>query len=621
VSFVKIHCLVILLVLAVTLAPATAQNPGPITIEETIKLSGTVAAISGETLTLKDASGKVWKVLVPAEGQDVVRLSGGQRLRFESRVQVSGEYLVSDLKPGQIVRLNGKVNRSGKTSGLVREIEVLSGGQASPGIKVLLAAEDASDFSTCEIVCQFTRTVNGRLLVRIPAGNDFTRKSTLSFAISEDLLVKFSSADISRARAGARVSLLIAVRLNTNDLVAREIEVKIDSQTSRAETLDERLQSKYSHLSDEKRKPRIVRSPHYTFMTDVSDRQARIMLHKLENMSNLLTKYFGAGPRSPVEGFIVSDLDSWPEGLLTEPAGIAKIQEGAGICFSSSLGNQRRAILYACDDLGVIQHECTHGFCSLTFGSTGPTWLAEGVAELGQYWKLGQTAVDVNPRVIAYIQRSNPRKTLLEIAVPGRVPAGDWRDYAWRWALCQLLANNPNYSSRFKPLAISLMQKTEGVSFASVYGPVAPQISFEYKLFLENIDNGYRADLCAWQWNKKFKLLKPQQRAQSKVTSAYSWQASGVALEKGVSYDVVTEGSWAIEEDGSTYDADGDAAGRGQLVGILFNQYQLSVVIPLGSSATFTAPSDGQLFLRCQDELNSLGDNKGEIAVHLRRTP
>ena len=127
------------------LAPATAQNPGPITIEETIKLSGTVAAISGETLTLKDANGKVWKVLVPAEGEDVVRLSGGQRLRFASRVQVSGEYLVSDLKPGQIVRLNGKVNRSGKTSGLVREIEVLSGDQASPGIKVLQAAEDASD--------------------------------------------------------------------------------------------------------------------------------------------------------------------------------------------------------------------------------------------------------------------------------------------------------------------------------------------------------------------------------------------------------------------------------------------------------------------------------------------
>ena len=617
----KIDFLAMLLVLAAVLGPATAQNPGPITIQETIKLSGTVAALSGETLTIKDEDGKVWKVLVPAEGQDVVRLSGGQRLRFESRVQVRGEYLVSELKAGQVVRLEGKVNRSGKTGDLVRQVEVLSGDQAKPGITVLQAPEEAGDFARCDVVGQFIRTVNGRLIVRVPADNGFTRQGTLSFAMAEDLLVKFSSADISRARAGARVTQLVAVRLNTNDLVAREIEVRIDSQTSREETLDEKLQSKYSHLSDEKQKPRLVRSPHYTFMTDLSDRQARIMLHKLENMSSLLTKYFGAGPRGPVEGFIVSDLESWPQGLLTEPAGIAKIKAGAGICFSSSLGNQRRAVLYACDDHGVIQHECTHGFCSLTFGSTGPTWLAEGVAELGQYWKLGETAVNVNPRVISYIQQSKPKKTLLEIAVPGRVAAGDWRDYAWRWALCQLLANNPNYSSRFKPLAISLMRQTEGVSFASVYGPLAPQISFEYKLFLENIDNGYRADLCAWQWNKKFQLLKAQQLARAKVTSAYSWQASGVELEKGVSYDVVTEGRWAIEEDGSTYDADGDAAGRGRLVAVVFHQYRLSEVIPLGSSATFTAPTDGRLFLRCQDPLNSLGDNKGEIVVHLRQTP
>ena len=117
-------------------------------------------------------------------------------------------------------------------------------------------------------------------------------------------------------------------------------------------------------------------------MTDISDRQAKILLDKLETMATLLTRYFGRGPKTRVEGFIVRDLSVWPEGVLTEPAGIAKIREGAGICFTSSLGNQRRATLYACDDHGVIQHECTHGFCSLAFGSTGPTWLAEGIAEL-----------------------------------------------------------------------------------------------------------------------------------------------------------------------------------------------------------------------------------------------
>ena len=166
-----------------------------------------------------------------------------------------------------------------------------------------------------------------------------------------------------------------------------------------------------------------------------------------------------------------------------------------------------------------------------------------------------------------------------------------------------------------------MTQRNEGVSFASVYGPVAAQISFEYKLFLENIDNGYRADLCAWQWNKKFKLLKPQRLAQSKVTSAYSWQASGVTLQQGTSYDLAATGTWALEKDGTRYDADGDDAGRGTLVGCVFRDYRLSPVIPLGSSSTFRAPSNGQLYLRCQDSFNALGDNAGEIVVHIRRSP
>ena len=602
-------------------AISSAQDAEPIVVTETLMLTGTVAAISQDTLTLKDANGKVWKVLVPPKNRDVVTLSSGQRLRFPADVQIRGLYPVKDLETGQILRFRADVNRLGKTKGAIEKLAMVTDEAVTTGIKVLKAAKQSSEYSKCEIVCNFIRTVKGRLFVQIPARNGFTRRSTLSFAIPEGLKVDFVSSDMSRARAGAKVTQLTAARLNTKDIVAKTLKVEIDKRTSRAETLDERLKNKYSHLSDAKRKPRVVRSLHFTFMTDISDRQAQILLHKLETMTTLLTRYFGRGPKNPVEGYVVSDLSVWPEGLLVEPAGIAKIREGAGICFRRSLGNQRRAILYACDDHGVIQHECTHGFCSLTFGSTGPTWLAEGIAELGQYWRLGQSAVGVSPRVIAYLQRTTPKKTLLEIAVPGNIPAGDWRDYAWRWALCHMLANNPNYAPRFKPLAVALMQQIEGVSFTSVFGPVAPRISFEYSRFLQDIDNGYRADLCAWQWNKKFRSLNPRQRAQVKVKAAYGWQASGVRLKRGTSYDLATTGTWAVEQDGSRYDGNGDATGRGKLMGVVFRNYTLSPVITLGSSATFSAPSDGQLFLRCRDDLNALGDNEGEIVVHIRRSP
>ena len=596
------------------------QN-GRIVVQETLMLEGTVASIRPGRLSLKDRSGKLWNVLVAPAGRDVVTLASGQRLRFPVDIQIVGSYPAKELQAGQILRFQGAVNRLGKTQGPLQTLQLVSDETVTTGIKVLQAARKANEYSECEIVGNFIRSSKGRLFVRIPAKNGFTRRSTLSFAMADNLRAELRTADPGRARAGAKVIQLEVVRLSTKDLIAKTLRVEINAQTSRAETLDERLQNKYSHLSDARRQPRIVRSPRFTFMTDISDRQAKILLDKLETMATLLTRYFGRGPKTRMEGFIVSDLSVWPEGVLTEPSGIAKIREGAGICFTSSLGNQRRATLYACDDHGVIQHECTHGFCSLTFGSTGPTWLAEGIAELGQYWKLGQTAVDINPRVLAYLQQAKPKKTLLDIAVPGNVPAGGWRDYAWRWALCHMLAHNPNYATRFKPLAIALMQRTEGVSFTSVYGPLAPQISFEYSLFLQHMELGYRADLCAWQWNTKFRRLKAQQRAQAKIKAAYSWQASGVTLQQGISYDLAATGTWALEQDGTRYDADGDDTGRGTLIGCLFRDYRLSPVMTLGSSSTFRAPSDGQLFLRCQDNFNALGDNAGEIVVHLRRSP
>ena len=104
----------------------------------------------------------------------------------------------------------------------------------------------------------FIRSAKGRLFVRIPPKNGFTRRSTLSFAVAGDLRAELRTTDLGRARAGAKVIQLEVVRLNTKDLVAKTLRVEITAQTSRAATLDERLKNKYSHLSDARRQPRIV---------------------------------------------------------------------------------------------------------------------------------------------------------------------------------------------------------------------------------------------------------------------------------------------------------------------------------------------------------------------------
>ena len=243
---------------------------------------------------------------------------------------------------------------------------------------------------------------------------------------------------------------------------------------------------------------------------------------------------------------------------MIPPEAAAKIAEPAGITRSLSVGKVTRSVVFSCDKPGVVQHEVIHAYCAQTFGGTGPTWYAEGLAEMGQYWKKDELAVDVNPVVIDYLKNSPPKR-MLEIVAAGQITGDSWQAYAWRWALCHLLAYNSNYSGQFKNLGMAMMSGQAGASFESAYGAVARQISFEYDLFVQQLDNGYRCDLCAWQWNRKFQRLAGSRHATVKVLAKYGWQASGVKLEAGQSYDYVAKGNWRIGSPAGEVDGNGHA--------------------------------------------------------------
>jgi hypothetical protein len=611
---------------------AVSTACGQVSIREQFTTSGTVEAVAAGRLTVRDDAGARLEVRIQGGNEPGVMLSGGGLLAFPAEVQVTGAFDVATLKPGQVVRFHGRVNAGGRADGEVDALSLIDADGAAIGVTFDEEPRTPLQFAACEVTAVVKQATKGRLAVQLPQEKALKGKTLLSFKVAQDVTAVLASSDLRRIEAGAKVVRLDAVRLDTGDVLAKRLVVETVSGTAVKERGDDRLANKYRALSDEpKSEPRLIRSPHFAFLTDVSDREARIILDKLERMTGLLERFFGRRPSGVVEGFVVRDMNVFPEGTLPEPAGVAKIREGAGVCFNATLGSQRKATLYACVDHGVIQHECTHGFCHMTFGSTGPTWLAEGVAELGNYWKDGEQAVAIEPVVMAYLQRAQPKRSLVEIATPGREPAGSWQDYAWRWALCHLLANNPNYADRFKPLAIALMEGRPDVSFESVYGSTEREIAFEYDQFLKHVGNGYRADLTAWPWKAKFRPL-PASGGSLKATvrAAAGWQASGLRVEQGASYEVVADGTWRTARAGAAVEADGDADGHGRLVGGVLQGdekdgdptagYVLSDAIPLGTRRVFVAPIDGQLFLRCEEDWTQLADNDGEVSVTLRRT-
>ena len=341
-------------------------------------------------------------------------------------------------------------------------------------------------------------------------------------------------------------------------------------------------------------------------------------------MLSLVSDYWGRPPSGVIECYVVKDLNKWPAAVLA-PAGRAKIAQQAGITLGTTMtrGNQFRSksVVYAVPDRGVPQHEAVHAYCIQTFGTTGPTWYAEGMAEMGQYWRDGDSSVQAREEVIRYLRSSRP-KPLREIVQSGQLTGDSWQNYAWRWALCHLLANNTNYAARFRPLGLGLLTRQE-VNFEQVYGAMAREVSFEYRFFLQHVERGYRADLCSWDWSKEFRPLTTTNRTvAARVLAARGWQPSGLTVSKGSTYECSAKGSWKTSKSSRSVDADGDEEAVGRLVGVIMDENdQLGEPFDLGTSVTFTAAQSGNLYVRCNDQWNNLVDNSGRLSLKLKYRP
>ena len=107
----------------------------------------------------------------------------------------------------------------------------------------------------------------------------------------------------------------------------------------------------------------------------------------------------------------------------------------------------------------------------------------------------------------------------------------------------------------------------------------------------------------------------------TRIKARAGWQASGASVEQGREFVFQTEGTWQTTAAGGAVDGDGGPAGRGRLVAAIFHDDSLTPEFPLAAAGSFTAPANGQLFLRCADAWTELGDNKGAIAVTLQCKP
>ncbi|MDG1874727.1 MAG: hypothetical protein P8J27_12500 [Mariniblastus sp.] len=586
----------------------------------TKSVTGTIVATKPGEITLRhDDDNQIATHKIQDKSERAVSING-RPVSIPAKISVSGSIPATLAERGMVLKFTGRANLYGKCDGEVASFEVITG-DASDELKVdfLERPEKNSIPAKCEVIGRVVNLSGKTLQLQVPKGK-WAKRERINFKIGDNSVLNVTDDHLKRIRPNDQVTRAVVVELSTGDTVIREINIALTAERSELTTsFNEKLEQRFSDLSDAPGKPRDLRSDHFILYTDLSDRSANVLLAKLETMFNLVSGYYSARPNAPIEVYVVSNFNLWPRDQF-EPTAVNKIMEPAGVTISKTNRQSgfTKAIVYSCDNHSIVQHESVHAFCAQTFGSTGPVWYSEGMAEMGQYWKPGELAVNIDSVVITYLTSAKPKK-MADIIAAGQITGDSWQAYAWRWALCHLLASNPNYSRRFKKLGMNLMAGKPD-SFEAAYGKVADKISFEYDQFVRNFGNGYRVDLCAWEW-KKCANISSDNNLKQVVKADHGWQATKLKVREGVSYDAATKGNWKITAGGNEMTARGDDQGRGKLIGVILTGFELGEPFDLGTRGSFVAKTEGQLYVRCRDEWTGLEDNSGEVTMYLRRTP
>ena len=631
-------------VLAISFSIAFSDSIFALQVRSTGRFNrkGVVSAISAGQMTVRHPDGETLVYKIQDKDESAMAI-GGAIGRNPAEIMVVGSLSRDLAQSGMLVRLEAKMTRMGKS---VKPIDKFYSVQGDQELRVdaMESLEDNTELMF-NIIGRIVRSTGSGLLLQVPKSR-FARKGRIEIKVDPKGTMEVEMDSLNRVIPGDTVDSMSGVTYSNGDNVIRMIEITMSASRKKLETVDswhDQLVQKYGYLSDKPVRTRMVKSQHFHLFTDISELQAKVLLAKLEMMHNLIKRYFGTQPQAAIECYIVQDFANWTGDTSINASAITAIENQSGITVSSKgpglmsvkngaagsnnrIGSSNlnnaygsstpRATVYSCDDHNIIQHEAVHAFCMMAIGSTGPTWYSEGMAEMGKYWRPKDVTVNIDPVVIDYLA-SSPRKSMVEIVNEEQITGDSWKAYAWRWALCHLLVNNSNYASRFKKLGVNMMKGRVEDSFYDAFGKNENKLAFEYDQFLKNLSNGYQVGLCRWDWKTKPLALKSEDIAKNAVMARKGWQATEIQLVEGQAYDFAAKGTWKLSEDGDPVSADGDN-GEGQLIGAVFNAYELSEPFALGEKGRFVAKSDGQLFLRSDDRWNEIADNSGQLAVYIR---
>jgi hypothetical protein len=297
----------------------------------------------------------------------------------------------------------------------------------------------------------------------------------------------------------------------------------------------------------------------------------------------------------------------------------------------------------------LLLHEGTHWFMNRKYGSHGPPWLMEGMAEwLGTHrWDGTNLTLGIIPATRDEVPYWGRALLIQQQLAEGVAPSlesilrysntahQEVDAYAWSWAAVLFLRHHPTTQKAFEQLLKQPM-KPDSTGTRWLFGRLKAewaQMRCEWNAMVSELEYGYDPTRGFLELRKDAKPLD----GQSVTFDLYSnrtWQSSGVTLAAGDKIVIDAAGEYVIGEQPKPWRCTPDGVTleyyRGQPLGKLMltvvqpvlNEPQNTDpldVVPVGSHLEYTAKMGGELQFRINESNAGLGDNSGATSVTIRK--
>ena len=610
--------------------------PLPAQIQVATITDARVVAVEPGSISIRLKDDTVIACKVQDVGDNGVAI-GGVAINAPVDATVSGSLPLRLAEKGMLLKCRARLNLNGKIESPVSVFQHLP--QSVPPLKTHVdffeRPKTNEDFADCEIVGRVITVNHDVVSLAVPAAK-WARRRKVNVPINSQSRFNIAQPFLKNIQSGDVVDSMEVREFENGERLIKRIAASF-SPTREQLTIREadRLAQEFAHLSKAPADPRVLKSDHFILHTDASDHQSQMLLARLENMFTALSRYFSKRPSSPIQCYVVEDIEKWANKL--PPVAAAKIDQRSGVTIVTDGDPMTKGkvsgIVYSCNDHRIVQHESVHAFCVQTFGGLGPVWYAEGIAEVGLYFKPdaegSHKGLQIDPVVIEYL-RSTPAPTIAEIISDQQTTGDSWQQYAWRWAMCHFLSFNQNYRSRFRRMSVELMtdaalkksdqtlmksDPTAAKHFDHTFVRMRAEMDFEFAQFVANLNNGLDANAIRINWALTPKPLTQSQVVSHAIRSDRGWQPVGVEVKKGQVYDLASRGEWKTEAGRDAKDPRLQVCVLSQVDG----RFEIGDPIKFSRKGELTADADGQLLLRCDEDLSRLSDNEGKIEVFVRR--